>query len=612
MLLGFRSLAPGDSPALYLPFALTGTLDPSITFSRPSLSTLYDSTGKLTYAPNNLTPHSQNFSGGLWAASNFTRTTGQSDPFGGTSATLGTFTSNGGDGLFQSALNLVADKSYVVSIYAKYGTWRWFEFTTVSGGATRSFVDMENGVAGNTAHSSFLVASVGNGWYRISAKVTGVTEFYWSPRMANGNSGAATTNNGATFYVYGFQAEAVTYQTTPRTYNATTSAVYYGPRFDYDPATLAARGLLVEEARTNLLTYSERFENAAWAKSNCSITTPTAIVAPDGTLTTDKLVEGVGTSRKFMVQIVAFSNATISVYAQQAERSFVTIGTTNGTGLWSVSQFNLSTGAFVGHYQAGGQELQSNPIITNVGNGWYRVSVFSPVNLNQTVIMVSNGGDPIFEGYTGNGVSGIYIWGAQLEAGTFVTSYIPTVASAVARSADSATMTGTNFSSWYNTVEGTFKVSGDTPAIGTRPILSIDNNTAVEQQKIYSFGKDTEYLVVDNSAPVVSIGGNDITADTAAVYTAAYKLNDFAFALNSIDVRTENTGTIPTVNRLRIGADQAGNYLNGHIQSLLYYNTRLSNSQIGTPVVPIPTLVIYDRFNSAVENRAEQYIETRV
>jgi hypothetical protein len=179
-------------------------------------------------------------------------------------------------------------------------------------------------------------------------------------------------------------------------------------------ATDASRPVL--SARVNLLTYSEQFDNAAWVKSNATVT-PDVIVAPNETLTADKLVEGVGTARKFISQSGATSGQTFSVYAQKGERDYVAIGQTNSGGIWAVSLFNINLGTYVGSYQAGGVSTPTNNTIISVGSGWYIVSCTLNIasGAQSPVIMVSNGGDPIFEGYTGNGTSGIYIWGADLR-----------------------------------------------------------------------------------------------------------------------------------------------------------------------------------------------------
>ena len=596
--LSFGGFAGG--PALYLPFALTGTLDPRITFSRPSLATMYDSTGKLTYAPNNLSLNSQNFSGANWAASNFSRTTGQADPFGGTNATLGTFTSNGGSGLSQSGLALPSDKSHIVSIYARFGTWRWFEFTTVSGSATRSWVDMQNGVAGATvAHSNFTVASIGSGWFRISAKVQGAAEFYWTPRDGDGNAGAAAANNGATFFVYGFQAEAVTYETTPRTYNATTSAAYYGPRFDYNPATLVARGLLIEEARTNLLTYSEQFDNAAWTKTSGWLTvTANAGVAPDGTTTADKLIPRASADPYHNVTRVTTCTAAVhaqTYYVKADGYSRVGIREDGVVGQWAT--FLLSgSGSIIA------QHASATASIVSIGSGWYRIFLTpstASANMGTGLYVLDNSytsGNPDAYTYAGDGTSGVLAWGAQFELGSFATSYIPTVASAVARSADSASMTGTNFSSWYNQTQGTFvynaaqlATSGTTALVGYTYVDASNasatyhyfNNTAANAQLTsYSTG----------GAIQVDMGGTSplLVQGVYRKSAFAYALNDFAVVSTSGSVNTDTSASLPTPTLFSIGSQRGvQGFLNGHIASLAYYNTRLPNATLQSLTLPV-------------------------
>lgn len=562
------------APVLNLNF-LSGVLDPRITFSRPSLATMYDSTGKLTYAPNNLSTYSENFSGAAWNASNFTRTTGQADPFGGANATLGTFSSNGGNGLYQTALSLAADKSYIISLYAKFGTWRWFEYTTVSGGATRSWVDMQNGVAGATVnHTNFSVTSIGNGWYRISAKVSGASEFYWTPRDANGNAGAATTNSGATFYVYGFQAEAVTYQTTPGTYVATTSAAYYGPRFDYNPSTLAARGLLIEEARTNYAFYSQTYSNAVWSLSNTSITA-NSTASPDGGTNGWKLEVTVATYPAQIYQSLttnpAAGTGTDTWILKAGNTNWASISMWDGS-TRSENYVNLSTGA-VGTLSAG-----ASMKVTALGNGWYSVSVTKTraANPSYTAVAVvdADGSGAVTLGKF------IYIFSTQLELGAFATSYIPTGSSSVARSADSVYMTGSNFSSWYKQSEGTFAFNY-TKTSASSIMMQVANAGGSNYHNFYSYSLFTICETVNTTQQ----GLTQLTTSTAGVaqrVAYGYKANDFAGCVDGTSPVVDTSGSVPNdLNRLSIGLAIVGSgSLNGWIASLTYYRTRLPNTRL--------------------------------
>jgi hypothetical protein len=162
----------------------------------------------------------------------------------------------------------------------------------------------------------------------------------------------------------------------------------------------------VEEQRTNLLQRSEEFDNAYWTKTNATVTANT-VVAPDGTLNGDQLVEDTDTS---VHQVGVSSNVgsagahTFSIYAKSAGRSFAVLR------LESVSTyFNLSNGT-VGTTGAG-----HTAQITNVGNGWYRCSVTKTLSAATSSCAVRSATANGTDSYTGDGYSGIYIWGAQLE-----------------------------------------------------------------------------------------------------------------------------------------------------------------------------------------------------
>jgi hypothetical protein len=211
-------------------------------------------------------------------------------------------------------------------------------------------------------------------------------------------------------------------------------------RFDHGPASRQSLGLLVEESRENLLLRSEEFETT-WTTLRASVSA-NAIVAPNGSLTADKLVEDSTATNTHLIRqtssVVSGTTYTLTVFAKAAERTEVNLQLTTGFSS-TTHRVDLSTGSTI--------DTAGSPLATSiqpVPDGWYRISITQVANLTTSVsqsnISISVGGTTA---YTGDGTSGIYIWGAQLEVGAFPTSYIPTTTTALTRPVDSAVIDGT-------------------------------------------------------------------------------------------------------------------------------------------------------------------------
>ena len=220
-------------------------------------------------------------------------------------------------------------------------------------------------------------------------------------------------------------------------------------RFDHDPVTGESLGLLVEEARTNLLVRSEEF-STTWPTVRANVSANTTL-APNGTATADSLIEdSTASASHFLSQTVTFAagNYTFSCYLKANTRSEVRLICFDGTTTYAV-YFDTSTGTVVG--AATGEAAGS---ISLTADGWYRCSITFTAAAGTGYARVGLAVDGS-QTYTGDGTSGLYIWGAQLEEGSFPTCYIPTAGSAVTRAADVASISGSNFSSWYRQDEGT-------------------------------------------------------------------------------------------------------------------------------------------------------------
>lgn len=194
----------------------------------------------------------------------------------------------------------------------------------------------------------------------------------------------------------------------------------------------SSSSLVLRGGATNLLTYSEQFDNAAWTKTAATITANT-VVAPDGSLTGDKLVEDITTGRH-LIAASSFSAVTgttyiLSFYAKQSERSLIQVGH-GGTLSLSFSNIDLSTGTVT-------LGTSGHASVTSVGNNWYRVSI--KITSLSTSSVAAGSIDLITNptvgrgasSYTGDGTSGVYIWGAQLEAASTVGAYLKTEATTV-------------------------------------------------------------------------------------------------------------------------------------------------------------------------------------
>jgi hypothetical protein len=349
------------------------------------------------------------------------------------------------------------------------------------------------------------------------------------------------------------------------------------PRFDFNPVTLSCNGLLIEESRTNLITYSDIFGDVIWVKSN-SFVLGNQLTSPAGIVTGYKLVENSATNFHFISHIFISVGGiyTSSVYAKVGERKRFVIRESTTTGNGSI--FDLSTGTVISNLGGGVGS------IIDAGNGWYRCSMTATETAGTRTIALYLAPDNATTiancSYTGNGTSGIFVWGAQVEAGAFSTSYIPTEATTITRNADVATMTGANFSDWYSTGAGG-AVARVLPSIvsGTRPVLQFDDATANEVIVLRGNTTNPELVIVDGGSPQTQIDAGTISANTAYNLGSAWNTDNCAAAVNGGAAVTDTSATIPTVTQARLGSDGT-NYLNGNIQTLRYWPQRIIDAEV--------------------------------
>jgi len=337
------------------------------------------------------------------------------------------------------------------------------------------------------------------------------------------------------------------------------------PRLDYTNSTCPK--LLLEPQRTNLSTFSEQLDNTAgWTKQS-TLVTANATTSPDGTTNADKLIATAANTFHaiFNFNGVLTGNHTLTFYAKKAEYDFIVAHDQFSSRFLSV--FNLNTGAVVSG---------SNSSIEAVGNGWYRCVVrFDGAGATVIFSLSPSPTSSAGTNYLGDGTSGVFVWGTQLEAGAYATSYIPTTTQ-VTRLADAAVKTG--ISSLIGQTEGTLFADVQLDARVNYAYFAIAPNLGSASTYIgFSFEATRINFEVVNSGLQVSIAQNT-TATGRFKVAFAYKANDFVAYVNGVQVATDTSGTIPACSQLSLSAYSDAQALK-YSQALLF-TTSLTNAQL--------------------------------
>jgi hypothetical protein len=242
-------------------------------------------------------------------------------------------------------------------------------------------------------------------------------------------------------------------------------------------------------------------------------------------------------------------------------------------------QFDLSAGT-AGTASNNGGASGATATITDFGNGWYRCTLSGTLGGTDTALQtrfhICSGGNV---SYTGDGSSGIYIWGAQFEKAAYPSSYIPTTTATVTRNADVAVMTSTNFSGWWQATTGGVLVRARPYTVsGNRPWLQFDDNTTSNIIALRGNSTNPE-LYVKATTDQAQIDAGTIAANTIYNLAGAWNTNDCAVAINGNTAITDTSATVPTVTQTRIGSDGT-DYFGGHIQVIRYWPQRITNLEV--------------------------------
>ena len=331
------------------------------------------------------------------------------------------------------------------------------------------------------------------------------------------------------------------------------------PRLDYSNGSCPS--ILVEPQRTNLALRSEEFDNVSWVKVNTTITA-NAIISPDGTINADlcNYTAGSGSYINAGAIFAGNSDVVISVFVKANTISIFRIRESFYTGVSCV--FDLSA-----------QTAGTNGKIENYGNGWYRCSFKYNLSLGQTNINF------IFDSNTATG--SLYLWGAQIEAGSYATSYIPTVASSVTRNADVISKLG--ISSLIGQTEGTMFVNFVKTHIQDESLLlMIYDNSSVSGKRLQIVLDGNNFLFYVQKDPSFSIGTPNIPiANGNNKIAVSYGSNGYKVYLNGISVYTNASAIVPETNSFNLGSFPVGVVpISDGIKSAILFKRQLTNSEL--------------------------------
>jgi len=352
------------------------------------------------------------------------------------------------------------------------------------------------------------------------------------------------------------------------------------PRLEYDGS---CPSILLEPQRTALLTYSEMFSDVSWVKTNSTISA-NVTTSPDGALTADRYsANGVNTAHQ-LTQSITFTSGstyTFSTYAKVDTNNFIQLvlpAPAFGANAWA--NFNVLNGT-IGTV---GSAATTN--IVNVGNGWFRCSITAPATTTilTTVLLVviSSATSGRLEANTLT--TSLFIWGAQLEVGAYITSYIPTTTSTVTRNLDAISKTG--ISDLIGQTEGVLFV--ESAALFndlTSRILSISDGTSMNRIGIYYNTNSNQILIfgVANGTSFANSISYTLTDETQfAKIAVRYRVNDITLWVNGAKRGTDITSQALPLSMSRLGFD-AGNSTTqfySKVKQVQLYKTYLTNTEM--------------------------------
>lgn len=523
-----------------------------LSFTRASNGTRINSAGLVEVCPWNLVTYSNDFSSS-WALIESSKSTGVTDPIGNSNAIKLKYTTATSGHYITQGITLAGSNAH--SVYAKAGELQFLQIASAQSIDEYVNFNLSTGVIGTygSRASNVQIENVGNGWYRCSVVFTSGSNGIYLAIVQSASSDwfGVSTYAGANatdgLYLYGGQVNTGTL----KPYFPTTDRLNV-PRLTYQNGGGGCPSLLLEKQSTNYVKYSEDFTQSAWQKSGATITA-NSIISPDGTQNATRVEFSAGS--RYVYQSLGGSgipagSVTISCYIKGA----------------SVQKIGFSDG-------------NANPNEITLTTDWQRYTF--------TFIYSSGGIGIQFDNYFGvtpsQETKDFYIWGAQVEASSYPTSYIQTTSSSATRVADDCQKT--SISSLIGQTEGTLFCQYNLPyTTNDTRIMAISGGS--DRVAIFCDYTSIGFLVV-TSAGLVILESTTYTPQASNKVALAYKSGLCSLYLNGTQILSSTTtfSLSATIANLYLGQYEfsPGTGQNGlRVEESVIFKTRLTNAELAS------------------------------
>jgi hypothetical protein len=531
------------------------------TFSGGDGGTRVNQQGYIEQTPANLMTYSEDVSN--WTGNLFNNWIQSAVTSNSVIAPNGTLTGDrlgDGYGRFNVSATAIPGQTYTYSVYLKNVDLSANFYVYVAWGLNGTLVSYVT--AGSQINVSTLSTSE---WTRLTftatAPASGINQMQFGPCPF---TGYGTNPAGRKLDVWGGM---INIGSTAKPYQPTTDRLNY-PRITYQNGRGA---LLSEPQRTNIVTNSE--DATQQGLNNMSATGSTA-TSPDGTQNADTITPTAGTSDHYLItNVTSVTNGasfTLSAFIKKKDSDYVHFGS-GGSGAFGSVAYSFLTNTF---FNINGPSAYS---VVNFGNGWIRLTITGTTGGTDLRILLTPTDSSGARTFNANGTDGLYIWGLQIEAGSFPTSYIPTTSATVTRPADVSYVNG--ISSIIGQTQGVLYAQVTPSQLVDGSYICISDNT-VPNRLIFGFESGNQalrwYTPYGNS-----LGGTVVVGQQCKI-AAAYNVNDFSIYLNGIQVGSYSSGQLSgTYSHLGLDSYTATSQtFRGTVNNVALFNTRLTNTQL--------------------------------